>query len=105
MNFKFDAVFFDQIAQDLINAKKWYFKQSPQTNLDQKFSKEVETVIESICANPYIHQKRYFNLQAAKTKTFPFKIYFYLDEENRTIIIVGIIHNKMDSAAILKERL
>ncbi len=52
MNFKFDAIFFNQIAHDLINAKKWYFQQSPQTNLDQKFSKEVKIVLESVCANP-----------------------------------------------------
>ena len=105
MNFNFQADFFDLVAKDLIDAKKWYYEQSPHTDLEERFSQQVQNTLKNVIKNPFIYHQRYLKIQVAYTKVFPFGIYFYTDEEIEKIIIVAVLHNKMDVNVVLNQRL
>ncbi|MDR1780788.1 MAG: hypothetical protein LBR50_08685 [Tannerella sp.] len=50
---------------------------------------------------PAAYAVRYKNVRIAHTKTFPFNIHFYIDEEKRQIILIGAVHQKRNDALFL----
>lgn len=47
---------------------------------------------------PTAYSIRYRNTRIAHTKIFPFNIHFYIDEEAKMIVFIGIVYNKRKNA-------
>lgn len=84
--------YFDQVKQDLKEAKAWYKNQQP--DLDKRFAGAIKMAIEKLQEFPFSYAVRYKHIRVAHPKIFPYGIHFYIDEPLNRIVIVAIVHNK-----------
>ncbi len=83
-----------EAERDLQNAYLFYEEQRIGLGLEFLFATEAE--IKRIQKNPLYFQKKHREIRRTFTKRFPFGIFFFID--NSVIIILGIIHTKMDES-------
>ena len=82
--------YYIEVETDLVDAKKWY--KSKQEGLQFRFATEVENSLNNIRKNPFIAQVRYKQIRVAYLHIFPFSIHYYINEPDKSIIIIGIFH-------------
>jgi plasmid stabilization system protein ParE len=70
----------------------WYKERSITTA--QKFIEAIDNAIKNIASQPTFYKNTYSIFYEAKTKTFPFSIVYFIDEEEKQIVIVSIFHQK-----------
>ena len=70
----------------------WYKKHSFQAS--ENFKIIVENTIEAIAENPHSFKKTYKKFFVVKVKPFPFSIIYFVEEEDHTVVITSIFHNK-----------
>jgi mRNA-degrading endonuclease RelE of RelBE toxin-antitoxin system len=61
--------------------------------LEKRFAAAVKATILHLKERPSVHAIRYKNVRIAHTEVFPYAIHFYIDEPNKTIVIIAILHN------------
>jgi len=83
-----------KINEEAVNDYKESFSyySNISTQLAHKFENEVEYLIDKIETEPLHFQLKYRIFRVAFTKTFPFGIHFFI--ENNIIFIQRILHNK-----------
>lgn len=81
-----------QAEIDLDEALEWYHDQNE--NLSLKFISAIEKALEKIQSNPENYQKRYNEIRIIFTKTFPYGIYYTIEEN--TIFVHAILHHKQN---------
>ena len=86
--------YFDEVKTDVREAKRWYKQQID--GLEKRFAGSIKTALSQIKQNPFMYAVSYGNIRIARTKVFPYNIFFYVDEINSIVVIVAIIHNKRD---------
>lgn len=59
------------------------------------FDAELEEVYNNLEINPF-YQVRYKHLRAIPFKSYPFLVFFDVDQENRTIYIYSIFHTSQN---------
>ncbi len=96
------VIYFDEVKQDIKEAKAWYKKQS--NGLQKKFTNEVINAIERLQSSPESYAIRYRKVRIVHTRTFPFGIHFKLDIENRCITIIAVVHDHRDIGEIEKRK-
>ncbi|MDR2207199.1 MAG: hypothetical protein LBE36_13705 [Flavobacteriaceae bacterium] len=96
----YQAKYFDEVAADILEAKKWYKQQ--QDGLEERFATAIEEIILKILKMPTAYGIRYKNIRIAHPKIFPYNIHFYIDEPTETVVFTGIIFNKKYNALYLK---
>jgi hypothetical protein len=69
--------------------------------LGERFVSAVKETVANVVKMPAAYAVRYKNVRIAHTKTFPFNIHFYIDEEKRQIILIGAVHQKRNDALFL----
>lgn len=69
---------------------EWYNKK--QAGLGLKFYKQIQDIIKTICKNPSAFSIRYKTVHTAVLKKFPFLVHYLIDHENKTIIIISVLH-------------
>ena len=74
------------------------------TDLGDNFYKTVNAAFELIKNNPNISFQNYKGLERFILKQFPFSIYFFKNNEEQIIKVLGILHFKRDVDAILPQR-
>ena len=84
--------YYYESKEDVRKAKAWYYKQHP--GLEKRFAEAVKIAILKLQQNPFVYTVRYKNIRIAHSKTFPYGIHFYIDDSNKQIVIIAIIHNK-----------
>ncbi len=89
-----------EVKNDVFVIKKWYKKQ--QKGLEKRFVNEVKNVLNYIIANPLLFEAKYKNVRTAYTKVFPYGVHFYVDENTKTITILGIFHTSISPKKWLK---
>ncbi len=99
--FDFKLSYFDNVETDIEDAKYWYYDQSPDTNLEERFADSIIAIIHKIQKNPYIYHPIFENVRIAHPRFFPYCIYFTIDENKKTIIIIGILHSKQDISKLI----
>ena len=92
-------LYFDEVENDIAAAKQWYAEQ--QKDLDVRFTAAVKETILNILRMPTAYAVRYRNVRIAHTKTFPYNVHFYIDEDKEQVVIIGIVHNKRNDALFL----
>lgn len=80
--------------KDIREAAVWYNDQQP--GLGKRFTHFVKKKIELICESPYRYAIRTASFRAALLPTFPFLIFFEIDERERIVSIVGVFHSSLD---------
>jgi len=86
--------------RDLNNAINWYNDQ--REGLGDKFKVAVNGIFRYITSSPKIFQLRYKEVRMAKIGGYPFGIFFITEEEEKKIIVVGVIHNKRNPKVIFQ---
>ena len=71
---------------------EWYNAKSDE--LSQKFIDSIDSVINSICKQPFQFKVGYKNFHEAYTKKFPFAIIYTIEESTKTIVILSVFHHK-----------
>jgi hypothetical protein len=92
----YTAFYYDEVRDDIIAAKAWYREQ--QYGLDERFELSLKETIANVLTMPSAFAIRYKNVRIAHTKVFPYNIHFFIDEVNRQIVIIGIVHNKRNDS-------
>jgi hypothetical protein len=92
--------YFDEVLEDIQQAKKWYLNQ--KVGLDLEFLKAVEVCIEKVLKRPDSYAIRYRHIRIAHPKRFPFNIHFYIDKPSHAVVIVAIIHGKRHPISVKK---
>lgn len=77
--------------QNIAEAAKWY--NSQQHNLGKRFTKKVNSHIAYIRKNPMAAAVRYDDVRTAVLEVFPYLIHFLVDEEQRTIVVLTVLHS------------
>jgi len=69
-------------------AYSWY--EQKQTHLGAEFLMAIEEQLTQIEANPYLFQIKYKNLYLAKTRKFPYGLFYFIDHDK--IIVLAVFH-------------
>ena len=85
---------------DVLEAKNWYKTQ--QKGLEKRFANEVKTTINYFIKNPLLFQEKYKKVCIAFTEVFPFGIHYHLNEETKTITVLGVFHTSLSPSKWLK---
>jgi plasmid stabilization system protein ParE len=101
IKFNFELDYFDLVDEDIVIAKLWYYEQSPDTDLEERFADAIKDTIALIQKNPFIYHPIFENIRIAHPKFFPYGIYFIINENTNKILILAILHNKQDKSKII----
>jgi plasmid stabilization system protein ParE len=88
----YKVLYFDQVLIDVQEAKNWY--KEKREGLEKEFAFEIEVALEKLMKMPKGYSIRYKNIRIIHAKVFPYNVHYYLDEENKAIVIIGIVHKK-----------
>ena len=93
MTFRF--IFRPFVKIDLKEAVKYYKAISPSLSKDFLF--RVREAKKFISLNPYGDDIVYKNIRLHNLKQFPYQIHYYIDENNKQIVILAIIFSKREN--------
>ena len=102
IEFDFGLDYFDQVEDDIEIAKLWYYEQSPDTDLEERFADAIKETIAKLQKNPFIYYPIFENIRIAHSKFFPYGVHFIINENKKEILILAILHNKQDKSKIIK---
>ncbi len=80
--------FLPQVEHDVQEAFDWYELQLP--GLGEDFLLSADAAINAIARNPLLNAIEYKGVRKAKTKRFPFGVFYVL--EKNTITVIAVIH-------------
>ena len=89
-----------EVKNDVLNAKDWY--KSQQKGLEKRFASEVKITLNYLIKNPLLFQVKYKTVRVAFTEVFPFGVHYNLNEETKTITVLGILHTSLSPSKWLK---
>ncbi|MBO9572424.1 MAG: type II toxin-antitoxin system RelE/ParE family toxin [Chitinophagaceae bacterium] len=90
----YKILYFDEARLDIQEAKLWYRTQLK--GLERRFAEDIKNAILRLKERPSVHAIRYQNIRIAHPDVFPYSVHFYIDEENKTVVIISIVHNSRD---------
>ncbi|MCF2496142.1 type II toxin-antitoxin system RelE/ParE family toxin [Dyadobacter chenhuakuii] len=80
--------------QDIQDAAIWYNEQ--QADLGKRFLRFVRSKVKRISENPQLYPARYSDVRTAVLDVFPFMIHFQVNEKERTILIIAVLHTSLN---------
>jgi plasmid stabilization system protein ParE len=80
----------DEALKELIEEFLWYEEQQP--GLGKEFRTEVYIKLNKVCNNPFHYKIPNKKFHEALVERFPFLIVYFVDEENKVIIVTAIFH-------------
>ena len=88
------------VYKDLQKAKKWYTTINPE--LANDFKEKVNQEFEYINQFPKNYQKKHNEIRQAFVTRFPYTIYYIIEEELKTILVIGVLAQKQSFKKIKK---
>jgi plasmid stabilization system protein ParE len=88
------------VEADVAEAAEWYETQRP--GLGARFVSTVQSADKLLLANPLHCSVRFSDVRRLNLADFPYGIFFFLDDD--VIVILGVLHNRRDTRAILERR-
>ena len=82
-----------EVKNDVLDAKDWY--KSQQKGLEKRFASEVKITLNYLIKNPLLFQVKYKTVRVAFTDVFPFGVHYHLNEDIKTITVLGIFHTSI----------
>ena len=83
---------------DLREASLWYEDQ--QSGLGRRFLKVVKAQIKALSKNPKAIAIRYDNMRCTVLNVFPYMVHFFIDEENKTLVVSAVFHTSRNPEAL-----
>jgi plasmid stabilization system protein ParE len=77
-------------SKDIIDAVEYY--NSKSTGLGKRLAFEVDTLLSKIANLPETYSLRYRNVRAAKVSTFPYLIFYKIEEAKSVIQVLRIFN-------------
>lgn len=102
IEFDFELDYFDEVEHDIEIAKLWYYNQSPDTDLEERFADAIKEAIDKLQKNPFIYHPIFENIRIIHPRFFPYGVHFIINENKKEILIVAILHNKQDKNKMIK---
>ncbi|MFN3757367.1 MAG: hypothetical protein ACK4RM_10455 [Flavobacterium sp.] len=96
----YKALYFDEVFNDIQQAKEWYKNQ--QEGLEERFAQCIEDALLQVLKMPTAYNIRHKNVRIAHPKTFPYNIHFYINDDTKTVVFIGIVFNKRKDALEIK---
>jgi plasmid stabilization system protein ParE len=93
---RYKSVIENLAKEDLREAIKWY--NSQQIGLGQKFFASIKKTIDQLKLYPQSSQIRYNEVHTAVVENYPYLIHYYVNQEIKTIIIIGVLHTSRDTS-------
>lgn len=88
------------VHTDLRKAKEWYHQKSE--TLTKEFKTEVNKEIDYIGEYPEHYQLKYKELRQSLVTRFPYAIFYLVEEEQKRIIVIGVLHTRRNPEIIRK---
>ena len=88
------------VHTDLRKAKKWYHDKNE--TLAEEFKIEVNKEIDYIGEHPEHYQRKYKELRQSLVTRFPYAIFYLVEEEQKRIVIFGVLHTSRDPEIVRK---
>ena len=88
--------------KEYLTALKWYKKRSYLAA--PNFVKEVDTAINSICADPFRFRLSYKQFKEISLEKYPFYIIYIIDEQKKQVQVFSVFHFKRNPARKYKKR-
>lgn len=88
------------VYRDLQKAKKWY--NTINTELGEDFKNKINQEFEYINQYPKHYQKKHNEIRQAFVTRFPYTIYYIIEENTKTILIIGVLAQKQSFEKIKK---
>ena len=88
------------VHTDLRKAKKWYHDKNP--TLAEEFKIEVNKEIDYIGEYPEHYQRKYKELRQSLVTRFPYAIFYLVEEEQKRIIVFGVLHTRRNPKIVRK---
>ena len=86
----YKSIIIQDAKDDMRFAAIWYNKQ--RTGLGKDFIKHVRERVHSLQQNPLTCQVRYKVVHTAIVEKFPYMIHYYIDDDNKIITVVAVLH-------------
>lgn len=89
-----------EVKNDVLQAKDGY--KSQQKGLEKRFANEVKITLNYLIKNPLLFQVKYKNVRTAFTEVFPYGVHYHLNENTKTITVLGVFHTSISPDKWLK---
>ncbi len=92
------VVFSFRVKDDVAEAALWY--ESKQSGLGRAFIDEVVQVWRELANNPQLAARKHptKNLRWRYPLRFPYRIIYAVDEPNRTVLVLAVVHASRNDA-------
>jgi len=91
---KYKSVTLLAAKEDLREAAKWYNQAQP--GLGKELVARFRVRLSELRTNPLTCQIRYSEVHTALVEQFPYMIHYYVDQQNKTIVVISILHTSQD---------
>lgn len=88
------------VHTDLRKAKKWY--NDKNEIVAKEFKIEVDKEIDYIGEYPEHYQLKYKELRQSLVTRFPYAIFYLVEEEQKRIIVFGVLHTSRNPEIVRK---
>jgi toxin ParE1/3/4 len=88
------------VYKDLQKAKKWYT--TINADLGEDFKSKINQEFEYINQYPKHYQKKHMDIRQGFVSRFPYAIYYIIEENKKTILIIGVLAQKQSFEKIAK---
>lgn len=86
---KYRSVMLPTAKEDLREAAKWYNQARP--GLGKELVARVRERLAELRASPLTCQIRYSEVHTALVEQFPYMIHYYVNQQNKTIVVISIL--------------
>jgi plasmid stabilization system protein ParE len=91
---KYKSFILPGAKQDLREAAKWYNKAHP--GLGKELVTRFRQRLSELRANPLTCQIRYSEVHTALVEQFPYMVHYFVDQHNKTIVVIAILHTSQN---------
>ena len=91
-----------EAKNDMRFAALWYNKQAK--GLGKKFIKRIKEKVQSIQPNPFVCQLRHKDVRTAIVEQFPYVIHYIVNDSDKIIFIIAVLHTKQ-SPLVMNKRI
>lgn len=98
------VVFSFRVRDDVASAATWY--EEKQAGLGRAFIEEVVAVWRELAVNPLLVARKHpmKNLRWRYPERFPYRIIYEVDELNRMVLVLAVVHAAREDSAWRKKR-
>ena len=90
------ALIFTQLASDDLTDVLGWYKSRGISELDKRFIASISKVLQRIEIKPELYPIVYKKFRRALLDTFPYKIIYFVDDLNKQVHIIAVVHQSRE---------